>query len=1678
MKTAEAQKSTTAQNHVQAKRQPFFKKEGENGFFSKSSEVAEPFFRPTTIIQPKLTIGKPNDKYEVEADDMADKVVQKLSEKSTDAPPSENEKEDTVQTKPEKTAEIQAKCTDCDHEEKLQKKEEDEVSETDVEVQEKPIFESNAEQPEAEIQTKPLQLLDSSSVNGTPVIQRFVDESDTESKISTSPDQEEQVQKKEEDEVSETDVEVQEKPIFESNAEQPEAEVQTKPLESTTTVLDNTITSENSINTSDTVQTKGMLNLQAVSTTKTTEPEEKLQEKEDELSETKEEIHTKLSTVDVPQPPDEEENIQTKSEATESETSSDLQNRLDASKGGGSPLSSDMQDSMGDAMGADFSNVRVHTGSEAVEMNKGLNAQAFTHGSDIYFNKGKYDTNSSSGKHLLAHELTHTVQQGKSARRKIQKKAPVSKIEVTEAKTPKIQRFSLWNAARRVGRGIASGARAVGRGVSAVGRGIANLAESAMEMGRDVLLAAVRRVAPDFARLIERDGIRGFLRNLISSAFRSLFNGVSGPIRSALGVFTGLGQRIRGGLGSMRAFIGGAASNTFNMVRTAATSVSSFLSGIVTPVFNGIRGVAGRVKGFFSGIKDVIGVPIMNVLRNIGGTVWENLTGFIRRVGSVFTTVKNAVGGAWSRIKGWFGITADQGTGEGGGIWEWVKGKALALWDTIKQRIEPIKGPLRTVGSILLMLSPAGPALALFRAWPHLRRAFNWVRQQWRDGNVIVRARQYLNTTLMPMLTNGLQSVGSGLVQGANWLIGLLDRVQGTANNFLGILGSPILAPLRGIVNFALNHFRTITTAVRDGIQYVSTNISQIFRRIKEFLMKVWEVVRKVIAIAVNPFGIAGLVLGLAWRALPNAVKGKIIDWIISLLIRVIRAIPSNPILGFLWPFIKNGVLGFMERMQAFETQRKVDASNKMATIMSGGSPSFAFGFIKGIAMGLWEGITGPFIMIRDLFQLPGLVMNFVRQLGAQFSEMMAQARQLIASIAGNAVGTFQSLMNGLRQLLANPRQILDIIRSAIEAAMNAVRGIGATIAERLMNLMEQPDDKIGELLGNLVGQGLFEAVLAFFTAGGSAAAGVVRQVANVLRRVVRNIMPIIRQIVRFLPRIRPFVQRLGNLFGRARTGASGVLRRVRQFIDRVMEWFQNAIGRMTGRGRRGPRGARGRGAQGPGRRGRGRRDTDGPGGRRRRRDRDNDSTPSWLRIRTAIRNAVRRYEINNVGATRMQVTNAVRRVGVRFRGSRPRVTSEGQAKWQVLARHPRLRIPREAADIYKDKATRWRLGRIAVRARLARLTDRQKNMASLRRILLPLQREYGYRFLRPVNDPRENDINIMGGMSPQSSLGRIRPASSINNIGSSFSMPNIQKLGPTELEEVPLSDESDERLYLNWRREVRNELDNARYNDGIARNDGLNILRRTRNRLAPRRRVIRRFRIRKIGGYPNLQYNLQAFVRVRGGGSNNRRLVATKKRLPDGSSRREPIPINWVIGGYPVLTLQATRRNNPRIFDPNDLPPLGRFSARWNRRTTLVVPASQRRAPRSALYGRNRVTIGVSPANIPGPRTLLRRRLSSAPGVRGAAGSSFRTLLRNYGYDLRPRVMEADHVWDLGFGGPDDFSNLWPLNRGANRGTANRIWRQPIKYELSGNSRTGTPRQRSLVGRWFIISSVRRGGS
>ncbi|MCF0048670.1 DUF4157 domain-containing protein [Dyadobacter sp. LJ53] len=109
--------------------------------------------------------------------------------------------------------------------------------------------------------------------------------------------------------------------------------------------------------------------------------------------------------------------IQTQRDEGGFEVPERISSRISTARGGGGSLTGETKSFMENRFGNDFSNVKIHTDATAVQLSRHLNAQAFTVGNDVFFNEGKFSPETDSGKRLLAHELTHTMQQSGNVRR-------------------------------------------------------------------------------------------------------------------------------------------------------------------------------------------------------------------------------------------------------------------------------------------------------------------------------------------------------------------------------------------------------------------------------------------------------------------------------------------------------------------------------------------------------------------------------------------------------------------------------------------------------------------------------------------------------------------------------------------------------------------------------------------------------------------------------------------------------------------------------------------------------------------------------------------------------------------------------------------------------------------------------------------------------------------------------------------------------------------------------------------------------------------------------------------------------------------------------------------------------------------------------------------------------------
>jgi len=101
-----------------------------------------------------------------------------------------------------------------------------------------------------------------------------------------------------------------------------------------------------------------------------------------------------------------------------------IERSIDGARGGGHEMDHGTRSRMESSFGADFSGVRIHTDARADGLSQSLSARAFATGQDVFFRQGEYSPGTSAGRELLAHELTHVVQQTGGVQRKMSVSQP------------------------------------------------------------------------------------------------------------------------------------------------------------------------------------------------------------------------------------------------------------------------------------------------------------------------------------------------------------------------------------------------------------------------------------------------------------------------------------------------------------------------------------------------------------------------------------------------------------------------------------------------------------------------------------------------------------------------------------------------------------------------------------------------------------------------------------------------------------------------------------------------------------------------------------------------------------------------------------------------------------------------------------------------------------------------------------------------------------------------------------------------------------------------------------------------------------------------------------------------------------------------------------------------------
>jgi phage-related protein len=1009
----------------------------------------------------------------------------------------------------------------------------------------------------------------------------------------------------------------------------------------------------------------------------------------------------------------------------------------------GDPLAPALRADLEQKFGRDLGHIRVHINDEASRAAVVGNALAFTRGAHIYLAAPSIAREPA----IMEHELTHSIHHGaappvrfaQSARitpggavprgvgtgphasanvlsgRAPQPHAnaragpaPQAPASARAGPAPPAQKFDIWESAREVGGSISSGLRTTAGAIVEVGGDL-------LAKGRDAVLATVKEIAPGFVEMLQQDGITGFIRKLVEDGLRSMFEGLMAPIRKVIDV-EALGRQFQ----DVREWIGRIstqlANNDCSGILDAARKVGEFFSASLQPVLDRIKSIAADVKEFFHGLED-IGAPVLDILKKLGGSVWDSLKGFVSDLSAVIRKVRTALGSAWQTVKGWLGIKAEDGDSEGGGLWGWVREKASALGNSISKTITPVLGPIRKIAGIALLVAPGTQLIGIMLLWPELKQGYEWLSKKWQDLNLIPRARDELVSVIIPKVLAAVESVGQALLAGADYLLQKLDKFHG----FLGEIADAtvgILAPLRKVIDFARTKSHQLIQWARDKVHYAARNLHAMLQKFVAFLGKVADGLKELIAAIVNPFGIVGFLAGRAWLALPECLKLPIIQFLLDVLERFIKAIPENPLLGVLWPLLRRALIGFIGQIRKLKPDRMIRMADKIAKIISGQSVEFALGYLKGLARGVINQIIGPFQALAAIFDLPAKIQSFLENLGVRFCDVIEQVRCFIANVVTKVFGRFDEVLAVVQSYLEDPAKLLDLIDCVIQGMLQQVEQLGATLAQQMVELFEGPDEDLGDKLGEFTASTIIQAVASFFTAGTSAGVAIASKILEALGTVGREILRIVKIIMEHLRQLIEFVKGLlQKVINAIKEAAKRLFARMKGYFSKIFGWLKKLFGRLgkwVGK----------------------------------KLGRSVEENAQWTAFKHAAAGLNTAYP---EGLTSSDLKQKYKTLALEH----PTVvgwtfTVPFGAYRHLFAMRKKSLLPiRHVGKVLKERALRWNSGGKAVHKRLSRIGASDSNQGRLDTILTPIRARYHYKTLHAVPNSERTGWNIMGSMSP-----------------------------------------------------------------------------------------------------------------------------------------------------------------------------------------------------------------------------------------------------------------------------------------------------------------------------------------
>lgn len=549
------------------------------------------------------------------------------------------------------------------------------------------------------------------------------------------------------------------------------------------------------------------------------------------------------------------------------QTSPGFSSRLQSS-GGGDGMAAPVQQHMESAFQADFSAVRIHTGSEAAALSSEIGAQAFTYHNHIYFNDNKYSPESSEGRFLLAHELTHTVQQGAA-----------HTVRRDGEDNPPDEHESFWNKLK-------------------------NGFDSVMST---VLPGPVYRIYKG----IRDGGLVNYVKNVLLGLFKGLFSklGFSDTeIMLIIQIFIELKNQLP-------KIVDALGSGDCKPLFAALDTLSTVVSAIAGRVWDRLMEAIEPIRQWLLDVWNTYLSPVIDEIKEFLGEEWDMIKTFGKWIWQQFQPIIQKGKDIWAWVMNKLGFGDDPNEE---GLVGFISRKVGEAWDAIKKELKPVIDPINDV------IEGIKSIVSLEAIRKFQEDAKKWLDEVAKtatamgDQDDAIKNKQLtLREVLLPALNKAIDRLKETVQAASVWVMDKVNFVTDKVNGFVtGIQNNSYVSALYSVISWVPRTVDKIHDWASDKVVWIFDKIQVGIDHLREFIDPVLKGLEKIVDVVSNLLGkLPDFITGGLYGKIPKCIKDPIIDWITEVILKKIPVIAEFIELKDKWDQIRSAALTVLKQV-------------------------------------------------------------------------------------------------------------------------------------------------------------------------------------------------------------------------------------------------------------------------------------------------------------------------------------------------------------------------------------------------------------------------------------------------------------------------------------------------------------------------------------------------------------------------------------------------------------------------------------------------------------------------------------------------------------------------------------------------------------------------------------------